>query len=58
MKHISPRVSTKSFKKCCLSTAVDGTVGGSEQDGNVRSECKEDEGTDYEDGVSDTDWYR
>jgi hypothetical protein len=24
--------------------------------GNVRSECEEDEGTDYEDGDSDTDW--
>jgi hypothetical protein len=27
----------------------------SEEDGNVRSECEEDEGTDYEDGGSDTD---
>ena len=26
--------------------------------GNVRSECEEDEGTDYEDGDSDTDWCR
>ena len=26
------------------------------EDGNVRSECKEDEGTDCEDGDSDTDW--
>jgi hypothetical protein len=33
-------------------------VNGSEQDGNVRTECEEDEGTDYEDGVNDTDWYR
>ena len=24
--------------------------------GNVRSECEEDEGTDYEDDDSDTDW--
>jgi hypothetical protein len=27
---------------------------GSEEDGNVRSECEEDEGTNYEDGGSDT----
>jgi hypothetical protein len=29
---------------------------GSAEVGNVRSECKEDEGTDCEDGVRDTDW--
>jgi hypothetical protein len=29
---------------------------GSEEDSNVRSECVEDEGTDCEDGYSDTDW--
>ena len=28
---------------------------GSEEDGNVRSECEEDEGTDCEDGDSDND---
>ena len=28
----------------------------SEEDENVRSQCEEDEGTDYEDGDSDTDW--
>jgi len=33
-------------------------VNGSEQDGNIRSGCMEDEGIDCEDGVSDTDWYR
>jgi len=27
---------------------------GSEEDGNVRRECEEDESTDYEDGDSDT----
>ena len=27
-----------------------------EEDGDVRNECEEDEGTDYEDGDSDTDW--
>jgi hypothetical protein len=31
---------------------------GSEEDGDVRSECGEGEGTDCEDGDSDTDWYR
>jgi hypothetical protein len=28
---------------------------GNEEDGYVRSECEEDEGTDCEDGASDTD---
>jgi len=50
----------KSFKKYSISTAVDGTDddmlwNGSEENMNVRSECKEDEGTDYSDGESDTD---
>jgi len=31
---------------------------GSEEDWNVRSEHEEGEDTDYEDGDSDTDWYR
>ena len=31
-------------------------LNGSDEDGNVRSECEEDEGTDCEDGDSDTDW--
>jgi hypothetical protein len=46
------------FKKCCISNAMDGTDdmlwNGSKDDVNVRSECKEDEGTDCEDGDSDT----
>jgi len=29
---------------------------GGKEDGNVRSECEEDEGTDCEDEDSDTDW--
>lgn len=33
-------------------------VNGSEQDGNFRSVYVEGEGTDCEDGVSHTDWYR
>ena len=31
---------------------------GSEEDGDVRSECGEDEGTDCKDGQNDTDRYR
>ena len=31
---------------------------GREEDWNVRNESEEDEGTDCEDGDSDTDWYR
>ena len=51
----------KGFKKHCISRAVDGADGdvlfsGSEDDGNVRSECEENEGTDFEDGDCDTDW--
>ena len=57
---ISPEVNVKGFKKCCVSSAVDGTDddmlwNGSEEVGNVRSECEEDEGADYEDGDSDID---
>jgi hypothetical protein len=47
---ISPEVIVKGFKKCCVSSAVDEIDdmlwNGSEMDGNVRSECEEDEGTD------------
>ena len=42
-----------------MSSAVDGTDGmlwnDNEEDGNVRSECEEDDGIDCEDGDSDTD---
>jgi hypothetical protein len=46
---------------CCISSAVGATDNdmlwnGSEEDGNVRNECVEDEGMDCEDGDSDTDW--
>jgi hypothetical protein len=49
----------KGFKKCWISSAVDETDDntlwdGSEGVGNVRCECEEDEGTDCEDGDSDT----
>jgi len=58
----SPEVTVMGFKKCCVSNGMDGTNvdmlwNGSEEVGNVRSECEEDAaGTDCEDGDSDTDW--
>jgi hypothetical protein len=56
---ISPEVTVKGFKKCCISTAMGETDNmlwnAGEEDGNVRSECEEDESTDCEDGDSDTD---
>jgi hypothetical protein len=50
----------KCFKKCCTCSAINETDGdmlsnGSEEERNVRSECEEDEGTDCEDGDSNTD---
>ena len=49
----------KGFQKCCISNTVhkidDMLWNGSDDDGVVRTECKEDEGTDHEDGDSDTD---
>ena len=48
------------FKKCCIFNTVDGTDdmlwNGSAKDGDVWSECEEEEHTDCEDGDSDTDW--
>ena len=46
---------------CCMSSEVDEADddtlwNGSEEDGNVWSECVEDEGIDCEDGDSDTVW--
>ena len=60
-QRISPDVTVKGFKKCCISNSLDGTDddmlwNDSGEDGNVRSECEEDEGTDCEDRDSDTDW--
>jgi len=51
----------KDLKKCCISNALDGIDddmlwNGIKEDGNVRSECKEGEGTDREDGDSNADW--
>lgn len=57
----SSEVTVKGSKKCCLSSAMDWTDedmlwNGSEEDRNVTSQCKEDEGTDCGDGDSDNDW--
>ena len=53
-------MTVKGFKQCCISNASDGADdmlrNGSEEDGNARSEFEEVEGTDCEDGDSDTDW--
>jgi len=59
-QRISPEVSVKDFKKCCITNALDGTdddmlCNGSEEGGNVRSECEEDDSI-AEDEDSDTDW--
>jgi hypothetical protein len=59
-QHISPEVSVKGFKKCCISNSVDGTddvlQNDSEEEGGVRTVCEEDEGTDCENGESDIEW--
>jgi hypothetical protein len=63
-QHMPSEVIVKGvFKKYCMSTAVDETDddtswNDSKEDGNVGSEYEEDEGTNCEDGDSDTDWYR
>jgi hypothetical protein len=54
----------KSFKKCCVSIALDGTDvdmlwKGSKEDWNVKRWCVEDQSTtECEDGDRDTGWYR
>jgi hypothetical protein len=58
---ISLEVSVKGLKKCCISSALvetdeDILWNGREEDGNVCS--VRNEGSDYEDGDSDTDWWR
>jgi hypothetical protein len=58
---ISPEVTVKGFKKCCVFSALYETDGdtlwnGSEEDGIVRSECEGDDITDCEDGDGDTVW--
>jgi len=57
---ISPEVTVKGFKMCCLKNTVDENDddtlwNGSEEDGNVRSEYEEDESTACEDGENNTD---
>jgi hypothetical protein len=60
-QHNSPEVTVKSFKKCCISNAMDETDADdmlwnvSEEDRHVRKGCEEDEDTDCEDGESDND---
>jgi hypothetical protein len=56
---VSPEVTVKGFKKCCVSSAVDGTDddvlwNGSEEDGNIRTVRKIKALT--EDANSDSDW--
>jgi hypothetical protein len=52
---VSSEVNMKGVKKCFASNG--GVLwNGREEDGGVRCECEEDEGTDCEDGDSDTDW--
>ena len=58
---ISPEVTVKGFKNSFVSSAVDETDddmlwNGSEEDGDMSSECEEDEGTDCEDGDSNSGW--
>ena len=58
---VLPEVIVKGFMKCWMSSAAEETDddmfwNGSEEDGDVRSECEEDEGTDCEDGDSATGW--
>jgi hypothetical protein len=57
---ISPEVTVKGFKKCCMSIAVEGIDdgmlwNGSEEDGYVRSDWGKIK-TLTEDGERDTDW--
>jgi hypothetical protein len=57
----SPDVNVKVFKKCHISNTMDETDDDmlwhdNKEDGDVRSECEEDEGNHCEDGDSDTDW--
>jgi hypothetical protein len=42
-----PEATVKGFRKCCISSAVDG---------DIRNECEKDAGTEFEDGDSDADW--
>jgi len=52
LQHCSPDVNVKGFKKCCISNGTDDDMlwSGSEEGGNGRRECEEDNGPDCEDG--------
>jgi hypothetical protein len=58
-KVMAPKMIVKSYKECCTSNAMDGTdyymLWNNSGERNVRSEYKEDESTDCEDGDSYTD---
>ena len=61
LQRISLEVTVKDLNKSCTSNAMDvvddNTLwNGSNGDVNVRSYSEEDEGTDCEDGDSDTEW--
>ena len=58
--YLANTVTVEGFRKCYISIVLGWTDddmlwNGSEEDGNVRSECEGDEGTDCEDGDSDAD---
>jgi len=58
---MADRISRSDSEVCCMSSAVDETDddmlwNGTEETGNVRSECEGDEGTDFENGDSYNDW--
>jgi hypothetical protein len=57
---VAPEMTVKRYKECCISNAMEGTnmLWNDSEDRKVRSEYEEDEGTDCEDGDSDTDLYR
>jgi len=55
--HISPEVNVKGFKNCYVSNEMHRTDmlwNSSEEDGDVKSDCKEDESTDCKNGESET----
>ena len=59
--HVTRADGERFFKKCHIYNAVDEMDDDMcsivvKKDGNIRSECEEDEGTDLEGGDSDTDW--
>jgi hypothetical protein len=57
-QYTSPKVTVNSFKKRCMSNGSDDDMlwNDSEEEGDVRRKCEEDEGNDCEDGDSVTDW--